>query len=89
MAITLEEYFKSAKISVNDFREMALRHHDLVNALSLGVVDKALGMILREQGQAFINASRKRSFVFSPELESFLPPSATVPAERQIKLTLS
>ena len=85
LVITVEEILTASGLSVEDLPDLMARHSDLVAALSLTVVDKVLGAVIRENASQLLAKSR-RKFVVTAEMTSLVPEADYIPPDRRVEL---
>jgi hypothetical protein len=85
LVITVEEILAASSLSVEELPDLMARHGDLVAALSLTVVDKVLGAVIRENAPQLLAKSR-RKFVITTEMTSLVPEADSIPPDRRVKL---
>jgi ppGpp synthetase/RelA/SpoT-type nucleotidyltranferase len=85
-AITVDDWLRSSGINPPELRDMASQHPEIVDALSLGAVDKILCLLLLEKFEELAKGLKGKRIVISPELESFVPNLNQFPANKKIQL---
>jgi hypothetical protein len=85
LVITVEEILAASRLSVEELPDLMARHGDLVAALSLTVVDKVLGAVIRENAPQLLAKSR-RKFVITTEMTSLVPEADSIPPDRRVEL---
>ncbi|WP_370362421.1 RelA/SpoT domain-containing protein [Catenulispora sp. MAP12-49] len=86
-AITIEGLLSAAGVSVSEFLQLANSHRDLIDSLSLGPVDKVVGVLLRERFDALVRGVKSRKVAISSELEDLVMEAKRWPAEKRVLLS--
>ncbi|MFD7107787.1 hypothetical protein [Streptomyces celluloflavus] len=86
-AITVEGLLGAAGVTVEQLADLAEGNSDLVSALSLGPVDKIVGVLLRERFDELLRGIKRRKLLISSELEDMVPQAAKWPRDKRVALT--
>jgi ppGpp synthetase/RelA/SpoT-type nucleotidyltranferase len=85
MSQTVAAMLEAVEVSTHEFDEMCSRHSDVIGALTLSPSDAALGVLVREKGDAIV-ASYPGYFCVPDELLSLCPETEVIPLERRVSL---
>ncbi len=83
--LQFRELIEKADVTPAALREMAVKHDDLVKALSLTPHDVVLGMLMRECPDNLLNNYTRQLFV-SDELMTLCAETRAIPEERRVQI---